>query len=420
MRILTKLVAIALATQAYGVAQAADDDSVVVLYGMGMPFFDNAKTTGATVGAPANRPSMVPASAYTGNNDPARNRITVGTSNLGFRGSQRLGGPLKVVWQMESGFPLDQNSGVGWGGRDSKIGLAHAVYGEIFMGQWDTPFKVIALPTNPIRGGYTFDRNTLIGNPGFNVPTTTTQFQRVGGKADASFDRRQGNSIQYVSPNLAGFSVRLQHSVNEGKGAVAAGGPVISPTVTGGSVQYDRGPLSIRYAYDRHEDYFGMSQLGGSAAATATNRSSKDEGHKLVVLWTIANTRITGQFDRLRYRNDDSLASAINEYKRTAWYAVIEQRFSGGRQSVWGAYGRANDGSCTRVSGAACSTTDLGAWFWNAGYIYRFSKQTEGFLFYYRLNNKQNGTYNIGPAVAGAIAPGADVTGYGAGIQHFF
>src|SRR4051812_9530958 len=164
MRILTKLVLAALAAQS-GVALAADDD-VIVMYGMGMPFLDQAKTSGATTTAPANRPSTLPPTAYTGANDAARQRITVGTSHWGFRGSESLGGGWKAVFQMESAFPLDQNSGVGWAARDSKVGLAHARFGEIFMGQWDTPFKIIALPTNPIRGGYAFDRNVLIGNPG--------------------------------------------------------------------------------------------------------------------------------------------------------------------------------------------------------------------------------------------------------------
>ncbi|MGE5097507.1 MAG: porin [Betaproteobacteria bacterium] len=418
MRFLTKLVAVALATQFYGAAHAADDDAII-LYGMGMPFLDHAKTDGATTGVPGNKPSMVPASAYTGNNDPWRERITAGTSNLGVRGSEKLGtSGLKAVFQLEAAFAIDQNTG--FNARDSKIGLAHPVWGEIFMGQWDTPYKIIALPTNPIRGGYTFDRNTLIGNPGLGVPTTTTQFQRAAGKADASFDRRQGNSIQYVSPNFAGFHLRLQHSVNEGKGQAVTGGPVISPSITGAYIQFDRGTLSLRYAYDRHKDYFGMSQIGGSTGGTATNSSSKDEGHKFVVLWTIGGTRITGTWERLRYHNDDSLATAINEYKRNAYYVVLEQRFSGGRQSVFGAYGRAYDGSCSRVNGASCSTANIGANFWNVGYIYRFSKKTEGFLFYYKVDNKESGTYSIGPAVAGPIAPGADVTGYGLGIQQFF
>ncbi|HEY2627586.1 MAG TPA: hypothetical protein VGI57_00590, partial [Usitatibacter sp.] len=68
-------VAGALAFQAH-----AAPDSVVEMYGTALPFFDDAKTTGATSAAPANRPSMLGTAAYTGVNDLQRTRITVGTS----------------------------------------------------------------------------------------------------------------------------------------------------------------------------------------------------------------------------------------------------------------------------------------------------------------------------------------------------
>ena len=411
-KILAAAVAASLATLAH---------AEVVVYGTAMPFFDNVKTEHATTVAPSDRPSQLPASAYTGLNDPARNRITVGTTNLGFRGTEELGGDLKAVWQLESGFQIDQNNGPGLGARDSKLGLQHKVFGEIFLGQWDTPYKYISLPMNPLRAGYTFDRTPITGNPGQQVPNTTTQFQRIGAKPDASFDRRQGNSVQYWSPNWAGFTFRVGHSVNEGKGPVIAGGPTISPTITAASAQYDRGTLSLRYAYEQHDDYFGMSQIGGSAAGTSANSSSRDRGHKLVLLWLIGNTRITAMAERLEYRNDDGTLNAVNKYKRNAYYGVLEQRFFNGAHSLFVGYGRADDGSCEKVGGASCSTHALGAYYWNAGYIYRFSRRTEGFLAYYHLDNKESGSYSIGPFPNGvSIAPGADITGYGAGLIHFF
>src|SRR3954463_9557707 len=119
------LVAAALCTSAH---------AEVVVYGMAMPFLEQVKGSNATVGAPSDRPNMVAASAYTGFNDAARQRITVGTSHLGFRGSEDIAPQLKAVFQMESGFQIDQNAGAGLGGRDSKIGLQHAVFGEIFLG----------------------------------------------------------------------------------------------------------------------------------------------------------------------------------------------------------------------------------------------------------------------------------------------
>jgi predicted porin len=273
---------------------------------------------------------------------------------------------------------------------------------------------------NPLRAGYVFDRTAITGNPGFGVPNTTTQFTRIGAKPDASFDRRQGNSVQYWSPNLGGFSFRLQHSVDEGKGSVVTGGPVIAPTVTAGSIQYDVGKLSVRYSYEQHDDYFGMSQIGGSAAGTAANPSSKDHGQKLVILWVIGKTRITGLVEELQYRNDDSTVGAVSKYKRVAYYGVVEQRFAN-NSSVWVSYGRAEDGSCSRVGGASCSTHAVGADYMTLGYIYRFSPRTEVFAAYYRMNNKESGQYSPGPTVSGnPVAPGADTSAYGIGIWHAF
>jgi predicted porin len=390
------------------------------MYGMAMPFFDNAKTDSATPLVPSDRPTQVPASAYTGLNDVARNRITVGTSHWGFRGYERLTGDLRLVWQLESGFQIDQNTGPGLGARDNKVGLRHGRWGEIFLGQWDTPYKYISLPVNPLRAGYVFDRTAITGNPGFGVPNTTTQFTRIGAKPDASFDRRQGNSVQYWSPNWGGFTFRLDHSVNEGRGPVVTGGPVISPVVNAASVQYDVGKLSLRYGYEEHKDYFGLTQLGGGAAGTATNTGSKDRGHKFVVLWVIGNTRLTGLVEQLEYTAEDSVAGNVNKYKRIAWYGVIEQRFAN-NSSVWVSYGRANDGSCTRVGGAACSTRALGANYLTLGYIYRFSKRTEAFLAYYQVDNKDSAQYSTGPTVSTlAVAPGADTRGYGFGMIHYF
>ena len=413
-----RLAAATAAALASGAAFAqSGPDSVVEMYGMAFPFLDSAETKNATSPAPAatDRPSMVSASAYTGVNDPRRQRLTAGTSQWGFRGYEKLAGDLRLVWQLESGFQIDQNTGPGLGARDSKVGLRNR-WGEIFMGQWDTPYKYVSLPVNPIRAGYVFDRTAITGNPGFNVGNTTTQFTRTGGKPDASFDRRQGNSVQYWTPSWGGFSGRLMYSVDEGRGPVT-GGTIIAPIVKGASVQYDAGALSVRYAFEEHDDYFGMSQIGGSAPGPA-NTSSRDTGQKIVVLYRIGNTRLTGLYEQLKYHNDDNTAGAVNQYKRNAWYGVIEQFF--GNQSLFFSYGQAADGSCIKVGGDTCITNALGAKYMTVGYIYRWSKATEGFIAYYKMDNKSNGTYSTGPAVPAVVAPGLDTEAWGVGMQHFF
>jgi predicted porin len=405
--------ALALALPAYA-------DSVVEMYGLAFPFFDSAETKNASPApAAADRPTQVPASAY-GANDLRRNRITVGTSNWGVRGYEDLAPGLRAVWQLESGFQIDQNVGPGLGARDSKVGLQGKAWGEIFLGQWDTPYKFVSLPVNPLRAGYVFDRTAITGNPGMGVGNTTTQFTRVGNKNDALFDRRQGNSVQYWSPTFGGLSFRLQHSVNEGKGTVVAGGPIINPTINSFAAVWSWGQLSLRYAYEEHRDYFGLSQIGGGAAGTLTNAHSKDTGHKFVWLYRIGNTRFTGLVEELKYTNEDSGAGNVTSYKRNAWYAVLEQFFAN-QQSVFVSYGQAANGSCTRVGPLACNTNDLGAKYMTLGYIYRFSKRTELVVAYYKMDNKKNAQYSPGPTVStAAVAAGADTQAFGAGIWHSF
>ncbi len=349
-----RLVAATAGAFACGALAQSGPPSVVEMYGTAVPFIDSAETTGATASAPASKPNQLGAAAYTGVNDARRQRLTAGTTNWGFRGYEKLGDDLKLVWQLESGFQIDQNTGPGLGARDSKVGLRSGKWGEVFMGQWDTPYKFISLAINPLRAGYVFDYTPIMGNPGMGVPATTTQFQRIGAKPDASFDRRQGNSVQYWSPNWGGFSFRLMESVDEGRGAAVAGGPVIAPIIKAASVQYDVGTLSIRYAYEEHDDYFGMSQIGGSAGATSANPSSKDTAQKIVVLW-----RIGGFAHRRRLRD----AQVPQQRQRGGPRGRVQaQRLLPAARAelrpparVWGSsYGQAADGSCQRVGGATC------------------------------------------------------------------
>jgi predicted porin len=54
------------------------------------------------------------------------------------------------------------------------------------------------------------------------------------------------------------------------------------------------------------------------------------------------------------------------------------------------------------------------------GWIYAFSKRTEVYAVYYRLNNKASGTYSPQPIVGVSIAPGADTVASGVGMIHYF
>lgn len=391
----------------------------VQIYGTLLPFLDSASTTGATpagLSPAAGGASQVAASAYTGLDLPARRRITSGTSNLGFRGAVPITGDLKAVWQIESAVSPDGDAPNSLAGRNTRLGL-EGPWGNVFYGNWDTPYKFPLLAVGPLRGLSPFDNN-LTANPGFNVPGTTTQSGRANGKADAAFNRRQGNSVQYWSPDLSGFSFRLAYSVGEGRTTATAAAPSVNPEVVSALVSYRQGPLTLSVGLERHMDYFGLAQLGGAAGATLTNPSSRDTGVEVVGSYSFSTgTRVSIVAEQLDYRTDDTVTGNIDAYRRVAWYALVQQRF--GPHQVWAAYGSAAAGSCGRVGGGAATTSGLGGAEFSAGYSYSLSRSTDLYAAFYGMNNDRSAQYAVFPS-PGTIAPGADTRGFGVGLLFTF
>jgi len=399
----------------------------VEIYGGLIPFAENVRASGATTTVPGDKPNQLAAAQYTGQNQDSRGRVTAGTSHIGFRGSIDVVEGYKATWQLEAGAAVDgESTGIGntnvIGLRNSNVGFV-SPYGAAFIGNWDTPYKYVSIPTVPLRGATTFDYNSIIGNPGFGVFGTTTQPGRANGKADAAFDRRQGNSIQYWTPTWNGFSGRAAYSLSEARSGTTAV-PSITPKLWSVSAGYAAEPLFVQYAHEEHEDYFGMSQLGG-AAVSATNRSSRDRGDKIVGMYSFKSTgtTLTGIYERLSYRNDDSGAAAnVKRYERDAYVVGIQQKIGAGK--AWVNYGKADDGDCSSVGGVKCVTKGLGATLWSVGYSHNLNRLVDVYAAYYAIDNDKSGTYqpvnsvNLPPNAT--PAPGLNIRGLGVGAVMLF
>jgi predicted porin len=113
------------------------------------------------------------------------------TSRWGLKGTEDLGGGLKAIFDIESGFMSD-NGGLYYNGREfgyqSYVGLQSTAFGSITMGrQFDTVTDTIGLMTaNGNWGGY------LFSHPVDNDNT------------DASF--HANNSVKYTSPTFNGLT----------------------------------------------------------------------------------------------------------------------------------------------------------------------------------------------------------------------
>lgn len=401
------------------------------IYGTLVPFLSVGRTTGATAAGPT-MTSQVPVA--TGINQPGRVGLDVGTSNIGFRGGVDLMKNLAVVWQIESGVQFDGGTVANTiAGRNSQLGLT-GKWGTLFVGNWDTPYKWgTTQVVSPIRAGFIADFNGVLHGPGFGVNPIVTQQSRSNSLADAAFYRRVGNSIQYWTPIMSGFSARLHYGANELRTVRSATAPPINPNLFSGQLAYDTGPFRFRYGFEVHKDYFGVTQLQSAAQVAAaqpsnTNRSSLDHGHEIIAQYTNVkpgfDTRIVGVFEYLSYNNDDESPAPMmglapaKAYSRAAFYGLIQQTLRTNHH-LWLVVGQALDGSCELVGGATCSTNGLGANMTVLGYVYRFSRTTDFWAAAFRVTNSRSGQYTI-PGFGGTAAAGADTEVFGIGLVHQF
>jgi predicted porin len=421
-------------------ASAAGIGADIEIYGTLVTHVELIETTGAT---PLDRRAgarQVPDAAFTGLEEPGRLRFTQGTSHIGFRGSvDLLGEDLKVLWQIESGVPIDGDPVLNtFATRNSRVGLSSNL-GTLTFGIWDNPYKWASLPViNPIAAGFVADYTALIGSPGFNVGALNLSQGYVANavpgpspvpRSNAAFYRRDSNSIQYWSPVLYGLSLRASYTTDEfSRAARPAAGqnpsvPEIHPDIFSGSLSYDNGPLKVRYAVEMHRDYFGLSLIGGAPGGTETNPSSRDVGQTGVLAYTFQfgpnwSTRLVATADYLFYENDDTFAGNVDQYQRAAFYGLVDQGYKA--HHVWAAYGRAEAGKCSLVGGGDCSTAGLGAQMMTLGYLYRFSKDTDVYAVAYQVVNKNAAAYTPFPPIDPQPAPGANVRSIGIGVLHHF
>lgn len=283
--------------------------------------------------------------------------------------------------------------------------------------------------------------NTILGSPGFGVGNTT-QSGRVGvtgvqavaggvpipgvfttpavsGAPDATFDRRQGNSVQYWTPSLKGFSGRIAYSANEQKSANELT-PNINPYIGSIAAMYENGPIYTALAYERHEDYFGLFGLTGNAlqGPSATNASSRDTGYKAGVGYTfLKTTTVNVVAERLEYETSQTLPGAVNEYNREAIYVSVLHKIGPG--TIRASFGKGFSGDC-KASGAACSTAGLAAKAAAIGYSHSFSKRTDVYALYIYIDNDALASYNFGFNPLNPAGVGSDPSGLGIGIRHTF
>lgn len=341
-----KLIALAVAGATFAPAVMAQSANPVTLYGRVWMMVNSLKADGGAT--------------------PLSSRITVGdgSSLIGFRGTEDLGGGLKAFFQVESLASPDSGGG-SFASRNSGVGLQGG-FGSVVIGRWDSPMKLSAIFVDPFGQNTIGGQNTVINSGDFN--------------------RREINSVQYWSPTVAGFSARVMYGANEGKTATA------NPHSLGFSLDYATGPFRVNYANQKHTDYRGATVTAGVVEKQQNLSASAVFGPIRIAALT-QKAKLSGLTDR-----------KANEVSAT---------YTAGKNQFHVNVARLKNGL---VSTAAQPEAKLSA----LGYDYNFSKRTTLMARYAVIKNNGASAVNLVDSNLPTFANGNDPKGFGAGIRHTF
>lgn len=421
-----KLIALAVA----GLASAgAFAQSNVTIYGVADASFESVKADSAASAKPqSDNPNV-----------GSRTRLNTNSSLLGFKGSEDLGNGLKALFQFESTVDL-ANSTPATAGYTQAPSAVGAGTGGVFGAKRDT-FVALSGNFGTVLGGY-------VSTPYRSI---VTGFDVVPGSAGSGSDNGvfgkaigavnlvfRTNAIAYASPSFNGFSGVIAYVPNGAKSVDNLGNQVPSANPNGWNLglNYANGGLKLAYSYLKLTDV----GIGDKAINNVTGLDSSKEDHKANLL---AASYDFGQGTTLvgMYQHYKGTVDLLNAGAGVGSFDINRNSYFLGLKHVLGAhefavsYQHASDAGGNLLSNKALlgTNSDTGATQWTLRYGYNFSKRTQVYALYTRIDNKDNANFNFANGAVGSAAntgdkadlgtgvgAGSNPTVYGVGIRHSF
>lgn len=302
-------------------------------------------------------------------------------SRLGFRGSEDLGGGQRAYFILESGFGIDTGA-LGQGGRffgrKALVGLSGS-WGALEAGRDYAPAFYIVQPVDPMALG--------IGTASSTIWTG----------APSTGAARVDNTINYLSPNWNGVSLRLHYAPGE----QASPAPSRSRDVLGLNLLYRSGDTLIGASHVRNSN---ATDSADDSATTFVARQGFGN-------FSLAAMVQIGAFEGTRTAAAPASASSI--FSRDY------------RSYLLGGSVRAGDAGMVNLSLKLYDDRTKGnfdATQFSASYVHTLSKRTDLYAAWSQLKNKQASSYSVSDA-SGAytgVTPGASTSLLALGIKHVF
>ena len=342
-----------------------------------------------------------------------------GSSYIGFRGTEKLGGGLSAWFQIEQTFNADggefgnasdaAGGGLpsGWADRNTAVGL-RGNFGNVFFGQWDSPYKLSS------GSNYRpFDTTGAMGVASILHNETTTS-DNVSNTT--SFHRRSSGSINYHTPTWNGFTGMFQWTDTQQKrGGAFAGPPDQKARSWSLGATYRNGPLYIGSGYERHVDYRAADL--------------DDSAFNINAAYTFMKVlRIGGIWERLRYDGAAGTSTKSNNYGIYADWRIsgphqliagftVARDSSGNGGGVGGVGSAVAGATTTNGAGLVVNANDNGGKLFAISYAYHLSKRTNVYVGYADLNNDAAGRYRLHRTTRNT---GQDMDAIVLGVRHTF
>jgi predicted porin len=310
------------------------------------------------------------------------NRVQSNSSRFGVKGSEALNEGLAAIWQLE--IQVDPANGGGTpfnGTRNSNVGLKGG-FGTVFVGNWDTPYKLAHNKIELFDNATIFSATNMIGRTGANNAANTAV-------TAVNYNTRQSSVLQYWSPDMNGFQGMIAYSPDSGQTTTQ------NKTKLSLSGTYENNVLYAVLAYENRPDQ--------------TTVAMDDHATRLIGVYKFGGGLIGMAYERLSVGTAAATTESQSNWELAGNYKL----------------GNSNLGAFYVKNGNMAARANTGADMYTLRYGYNFSKRTELYGAYTRLSNDANANYSTLTATAigtvgAASTNGSTQTGLGIGIIHSF
>ena len=310
------------------------------------------------------------------------NRVQSNASRFGLKGSEGLGDDLAAIWQLE--IQVDPANGGGTpfnGTRNSNVGLKGG-FGTVFVGTWDTPYKLAHNKLELFDNASIFSATNLIGRTGANNAANTLV-------TAVNYNTRQSSVLQYWSPNLSGFQGMIAYSPDSGQ-----------------TTTQNKSKLSLSGTYENDMLYGALAYENRPDQTTA---AVDDHATRLVGAYKFGGGLIGMAYERLSVGTAAATTESQSNLELAGNYKL----------------GNSNLGAFYVKNGNLGARANTGADMYTLRYGYNFSKHTELYGAYTRLSNDASANYSTLTATAigtvgAASTNGSTQTGLGIGMIYLF